>query len=84
MHVMQQECTPFTIHAHTASLPTNIVDFDGFDSSIILVQRGGLLISIGDSPGILSQAILVGCDVSREIGRASREYVRRGLKATLP
>ena len=41
------------------NLPTNIVDFRGFDSSIILILRGGILMSIGDSPESLSQAILV-------------------------
>ena len=43
----------------TANLPTNIMDFGGFDSSIILSLRGGILMSIGDFPECLSQAILV-------------------------
>ena len=43
-----------------AQLPTNIVDFTGFDSSIILIQRGGILMSIGNLPESLSQAMLVG------------------------
>ena len=51
------------------NLPTNIVDFRGFDSGIILILRGGILMAIGDFPESLSQAMLVGCDVSREIGR---------------
>ena len=41
----------------TANLPTNIVDFRGFDSSIILIQRGGILRPIGDLPESLSQAM---------------------------
>ena len=53
----------------TPSLPTNIVDFRGFDSSIILILRDGILMSIGDFPESLSQAMLAGCNVSREIGR---------------
>ena len=54
----------------TPNLPTNIVDFTGFDSSIILNLRGGILMSIGDFPESLSQAILVGIMlISREIGR---------------
>ena len=53
----------------TANLPTNIVDFRGFDSSMILILRGGILMSIGDFPESLSRAMLVGCNVSREIGR---------------
>ena len=44
----------------TPNLPTNIVDVRGFDSSTILILRGGILMSIGDFPEILSQTILVG------------------------
>ena len=44
----------------TPNLPTNIVDFRGFDSSTILNLRGGILMSIGDFPESLSQAMLVG------------------------
>ena len=43
----------------TANLSTNIVDFRGFDSSIILIQRGGILMSIGNFLESLSQAMLV-------------------------
>ena len=45
---------------HTPNLPTNIVDFRGFGSSIILTLRGGILTSIGDFLERLSQAMLVG------------------------
>ena len=45
---------------YTANPRTNNVDFRGFDSSIILILRGGILMSIGDFPECLSQAILVG------------------------
>ena len=41
------------------NLPTNIVDFRGFDSSIILIERGGIPKSIGISSS-LTQAMLVG------------------------
>ena len=44
----------------TANLPSNIVDFRGFDSSIILMLRGGILMAIGDFPESLSRAMLVG------------------------
>ena len=57
------------IAGHTPNLPNNIVDFRGFDSSTILVLRGGIPRPIGDSPESLSQAILVGCNISRRIGR---------------
>ena len=42
----------------TANLPTNIVDFGGFDSSIMLCLRGGILMSMGNFPESLSQAML--------------------------
>ena len=42
------------------NLPTSIVDFGGLDSSIILIQRGGISRHIGDSPESLSQAMLAG------------------------
>ena len=45
---------------HTASLSTKILDFIGFDSSIILNLRGGIPRPIGNFPESLSQAILVG------------------------
>ena len=44
----------------TANLPTNIVDFKRLDSSIILISRDGIIMSIGDFPESLSRAILVG------------------------
>ena len=47
-------------HGLTPNLPTNILDFRGFGSSIILVLRGGILMSIGDFPESLSRAMLVG------------------------
>ena len=39
---------------------TNILDFRGFDSNIISILRGGILMSIGDFPETLSQAMLAG------------------------
>ena len=44
----------------TPNLPTNIVDFRGFDSSAILNSRGGILMFMGDFPEKLSPAMLVG------------------------
>ena len=44
----------------TPNLPTNIVDFRGFDSSTILIYRGGIPRPIGKFPESLTQAILVG------------------------
>ena len=37
---------------NTANLPTNIVDFRGFYSSIILILRVGIRMSIGDFPEV--------------------------------
>ena len=51
---------------HTANPPANIVDFEGFDSSIMLCLRGGTLMPIGNFPDSLSQGR---GNVSREIGR---------------
>ena len=51
------------------NLPTNIVGFGGFDSSIMLFLRDGIPRPIEDFTESLIQAILVGCNVSREIGR---------------
>ena len=34
----------------TPNIPTNIVDFGGFDSSIILIARGGIPRPVGDFP----------------------------------
>ena len=43
----------------TANLRAKILDFSGFDSSIILISRGGILTSIGIFLEILSRIILV-------------------------
>ena len=52
----------------TANLRTKILDFTGFGSSRILVLRGGILMSIGSFPEILSQSNL-----------SSREFTKGGL-----
>ena len=44
----------------TANLRTKIQDFRGFDSSVILILRGGIPRPIGNLPESLSQAMLVG------------------------
>ena len=50
------------------NLPTNIVDFGGFDSSIILIKRGGILMSMGNVPESLSQVMLVGVMLVGRLG----------------
>ena len=52
----------------TPNLPTNIVDFRGFDSSIILIQRGGIPRFIGDFPESLIQAMLEGVMLVGRLG----------------
>ena len=52
----------------TANLRTKIMDFRGFDSSIILFLSGGVLMSIGDFPESESQAILVGIMLVGRLG----------------
>ena len=56
---------PCFIRWSTPDLPTNIVDFRGFDSSRILIQTGGIITSTGDFLESLSQAMLVGMLVGR-------------------
>ena len=58
----------------TPNLPTNIVGFRGFDASVILIQRGGILIPIGDFPESLSRAMLVGVVL---VGRLGVEHDAR-------
>ena len=52
----------------TASLRTKILDFRRFDSSRILMLRGGILLSKGNSPEDLSQAILAGIILVGRLG----------------
>ena len=59
----------------TASLRTRNLDFGGFDSSIILIQRGVILMPIGDFPELLSQRILAGVIL---VGSSSRFFIFRG------
>ena len=44
------------------------MEFRGFDSSIILIIRGGILMSIGDFLESLSHAILVGIMLVGRLG----------------
>ena len=57
------------------NLPTHIVDFVGVDSSIVLILRGGILRPIGNFPESLTQAMLVRCNVNREMGRSTVGHV---------
>ena len=52
----------------TANLRTKIMDFGGFDSSIILIIRGGIVRPIGIFSEDLSQAMLVGAMLVGRLG----------------
>ena len=56
------------LQCHTANLRTNIMDFKGFDSSIILILWSGIPRPIGNFPESLSQAILVGVILVGRLG----------------
>ena len=48
-------CWPFQVRVESpspaANLRTKIMDFGGFDSSVVLLSRGGILRPIGEVPG---------------------------------
>ena len=51
-----------------ANIPTNIMDFRGFDTNTIFISRGGIVRPIGNFPEGLSQAILVGTMLVGRLG----------------
>ena len=68
----------------SANFRTKILDLRGFDSNIILILRGGIIMSIGQYPGMfestnLSKDHLSRDNLSREIGRTE---LQRRRKAT--
>ena len=66
---------PRTRPGTTANLCTKILDFRGFDSSIILILRGGILMS-REFPGMFESTNLRRGNLSREIGRRTRPRPR--------
>ena len=52
----------------TANLRTKILDLGGSDSSIVLIPRGGILMSLGSFLESLSQAILAGIILVGRLG----------------
>ena len=52
----------------TANLQTKSLDFGGFDSSIIFIQRGGIPRPTGNFPECLSQRILAGIILVGRLG----------------
>ena len=62
----------------TANLRTQILDFGGFDSSLTLLIRGGILMSIGNLLECLSQAISVGILLVGRLGVSRGTGPREG------
>ena len=58
----------YNMYAAAANLCNNTMDFRGFDSSTILILRGGIPRPIGNFPESLSQAILVGIMLVGRLG----------------
>ena len=56
---------------HTADLRTEILDFGGVDSSIILMLRGGILMSVRNFADMLCQRILAGIILVGRLGVVS-------------
>ena len=67
---------------YTANLPTDNVDFRGFDSSIMLYFRGGIPRPIGDFPESLSLAMLVGVMLVGSLG-VIPPYTQRNSRQTI-
>ena len=61
----------------TANLRTKILDFGGFDSSIIFIIRGGIMVSVGKVSAIWSREILVGLILVWRLGVQSFRWNQR-------
>ena len=70
------------LRVRTANLRAKIPDFRGFDSSIILMLRGGSIMSIWNFPGKVESRNLSRDSLSREIGRTSDGRRRRSRGET--
>ena len=60
-----------------ANILTKILEFRGFDSSIILISRGRIIKSIGNFPEGLNQRILVGITLVGRLGVSRESPPRR-------
>ena len=73
--------------APTTNLRTKILMFRGFDSSIIIILRGGIPCPIGKFPGKIESSNLRRDNLSREIGRnqrgAKKALAKRGVGANV-
>ena len=77
VHAQPRACSPrnFGVPYSQSSYCAKILDFRGFDSSIISILRGGTLMSIGNFLESLSQAILVGIILVGRLGVLHRTRV---------
>ena len=69
------------VFAAGSSHRTIMMDFRGFASSIISILRGGILMSIGNFPGMFESSNLSRDNASREIGRTELRVASRGQRA---
>ena len=68
-----------------ADLRAKILDFRDFDSSRFLISSGGILISIGSFPKVLSQHIFSSRDnLNREIGRSAQPCATAARRSVRP
>ena len=61
------------------SSETKTLDFRGFDAYIILILRGGILMSIGKCPEMLSQLMLVGIILVGRLGVSEFNFLGNSL-----
>ena len=78
--VRNQDQQTVTIYNCTPNPPTKIVGFGGFDSSTILIQKGGIPTSLGprDFPRKFDSSNVSRDNVSREIGRKHMFFSESG------
>ena len=72
-----KDYTPDSV-GFAANLRTKLLEFRGFDSSIILILRGGIPMPIGNVPESLSQAILVGIILVGRLGVPQVAFAEHG------
>ena len=72
-----QKETPKRPPERSANLRAKLLDFRGFDSSIIFILRGEILMSVGNFPESSRQAILVGIILVGRLGVAACPDRRR-------
>ena len=77
IYIYMHTCVYIYIYTYiysTHHFSTSILDVRGFDSSIILILRGGILTPKGNFPESLSQAILAGMMLVGRLGVTEHDY----------